>query len=145
MVIKSYYYYVCIHPFLGLTVHCKGCKKVQQKEQIFLGSFYEYHQAVAVAKRLYSDISQCLDCLKGKHRNPGPVVMVKAVKPKARQEAISVKPHTCAAPPVTVKPGSEPVTMRQKPEARLSPVAVPELRAKSNVHRVPRKHSPGNY
>ncbi|MBZ6396901.1 MULTISPECIES: hypothetical protein [Pantoea] len=143
--IKSYYYYACIDPFLGITVHCKGCKKLRQEGQIFLGSFYEYHQAAAAAKRRYSDISQCPDCLKGKHSIPGPVVMVEAVKPKARQEAITVKPRICAAPPLTVKPESEPVRMRQKPEARLSPVPVPELRAKSNVHRVPRKHSPGNY
>lgn len=91
--IESNYYYACVHPFLGMTVHCKGCKKLQQEGQVFLGSFYEYYHAVAVARRRYSGINRCSECL--------------GMKPEI-EPAVVVKSRTRIKPPVTVKTRVEP-------------------------------------
>lgn len=133
---KSKFYYACIHPFLGMTVHCKGCKKLQQEGQVFLGSFYEYHQAMAVAKRRYTDINYCSDCLE--------------MKPEIEPVVVVVESRTRATPPVTVKTKAEPKTTAapvrtcNNPDTR-RPVRIPELKPKANINRVPRKHAPGNY
>ncbi len=118
--VKTSYYYACNNCFLGIVVHRKGCKYLLKKEQAFLGSFYDYSQAMAVAKQRYAETDQCSVCMKF-------------------QRDTDV--------PVTMKPEIKSVSTGSKPDTRSSRIPLPELKAKSASHikRVPRKHSAANF
>jgi hypothetical protein len=113
---KSGYYYVCNNSFLGKVVHQKGCKNLRENEKTFLGTFYGYSQALAIAKQRYPEVDQCQECLE-------------------------LKDNTRESP--AEEDSEKFLSSSKRPEASPTKVPVSELKTKSTGHikRVPRKHS----
>ena len=136
------YYYICINVCAGATVHGKNCSKLQPEGKAFLGSFYEYRQAVAAARGRHPDISQCPDCLRSRGRTAEPVTVVRTTKTRSCQKARITETRTEFVQPVISKSAAAPAITRSRSGTRFTPSSVPEPQAKSGVNRVPIKHLP---
>lgn len=112
---------------------------ILKEEQIFLGSFYAYHQAFTVAKSRYSNVSSCPNCLVGKRPTPA----VTKVEPKLVVSFVTPPPK-----PEPVKPVSTIVEHVAKSvknnESEIE--LIPEMkRRKVNINRIPTQHTTNNH
>lgn len=110
------YYYTCNNSYIGMVVHHKYCRYLRNDKKKFLGTFYDYPHAVAIAKQRYPETDQCQACME-----------------------LQRKTYTS----VTTKPRNNHLSSGSKLRASKADMAASDSKIKGNGHvnRIPIKHS----